>query len=102
MKRGYGLSRKQRKLISLVVLLATFVVWFGQSRGWFGTIAQQAEVNQPGLYSIDHFVDGDTIAVNMNDKVETIRFVGVDTPETHKPNTPVQCYGPDAADFTKK
>jgi micrococcal nuclease len=59
------------------------------------------ERDQPGLYSINHFVDGDTIAVNMNGKVETIRFVGIDTPETHKPNTPVQCYGPAAAAFTK-
>ena len=38
----------------------------------------------------------------MNGKVETIRLIGVDTPETHKPNTPVQCYGPEAAAYTKK
>jgi micrococcal nuclease len=37
----------------------------------------------------------------MNGKVEKVRLVGVDTPETHKPNTPVQCYGPAAAAFTK-
>lgn len=37
----------------------------------------------------------------MNGHNETIRFIGVDTPETHKPNTPVQCYGPEAAAFTK-
>lgn len=48
-----------------------------------------------------HFVDGDTIAVDMNGKVETVRFIGIDTPETHKPDTPVQCYGPAAAAFTK-
>ncbi len=58
--------------------------------------------SQPGLYSIDHFVDGDTIAVNMNGAVETVRMIGVDTPETHRPNTPVQCYGPEAADYTKR
>jgi micrococcal nuclease len=46
-------------------------------------------------------VDGDTIAVDMNGKTEKVRFVGVDTPETHKPNAPVQCYGPAAAAFTK-
>lgn len=62
---------------------------------------QKAEKNQPGLYSINHFVDGDTFAVNMNGSVETIRFIGVDTPETHKPNTPVQCYGEKAAAYTK-
>ena len=38
----------------------------------------------------------------MNGKVETIRMIGVDTPETHKPNTPVQCYGPEASDYTKR
>jgi endonuclease YncB( thermonuclease family) len=57
--------------------------------------------NDPGLYTINHFVDGDTIAVNMNGSVEKVRFIGIDTPETHKPNTPVQCYGPAAAAFTK-
>jgi endonuclease YncB( thermonuclease family) len=57
--------------------------------------------HQPGLYSVSHFVDGDTIAVNMNGHSEKVRFVGVDTPETHKPNTPVQCYGPAAAAYTK-
>ena len=59
------------------------------------------ESNQPGLYSINHFIDGDTVAVNMNGSVETVRMIGVDTPETHKPNTPVQCYGETAASYTK-
>lgn len=37
----------------------------------------------------------------MNGRSETVRMIGVDTPETHKPNTPVQCYGPAAAAYTK-
>lgn len=69
--------------------------------GWLNNLSQSAQQNQPGLYSINHYVDGDTIAVNMNGSVETIRFIGVDTPETHKPNTPVQCFGPQAAAYTK-
>ncbi|HEX5394977.1 MAG TPA: thermonuclease family protein [Candidatus Saccharimonadales bacterium] len=56
---------------------------------------------QPGLYDVTKFVDGDTISVNMNGTEETIRFIGVDTPETHRPETPVQCFGPQAADYTK-
>lgn len=48
-----------------------------------------------------HFVDGDTIQVDMNGTRETIRFIGMDTPETHKPNTPLQCYGLDASAFTQ-
>jgi micrococcal nuclease len=68
---------------------------------WFKNGEQTAEQSQPGLYSIHNFIDGDTIAVNMNGHVETVRMIGVDTPETHRPNTPVQCYGPQAAAFTK-
>ena len=60
----------------------------------------QLSANAPGTYSINHFVDGDTIAINMDGSVEKVRFIGVDTPETHKPNTPVQCYGPAAANYT--
>jgi micrococcal nuclease len=69
--------------------------------GWIGQAGQAAQRDQPGLYSINHFIDGDTIAINMNGHVESVRFIGIDTPETHKPNTPVQCYGPVAAAFTK-
>jgi micrococcal nuclease len=47
-------------------------------------------------------VDGDTIDVNMNGTTERIRMIGVDTPETKKPDSPVQCYGPEASDFAKQ
>ncbi len=57
---------------------------------------------EPGSYAVKKFVDGDTIIVDMNGTEETVRFIGVDTPETHKPNTPVQCYGPEAAAYTKQ
>lgn len=75
--------------------------WLDHRFGSVKQIGQAISANQPGLYAIDHFIDGDTIAVKMDGHVEKVRFVGVDTPETHKPNTPVQCYGPVAAAFTK-
>ena len=56
----------------------------------------------PGFYKVVRDVDGDTIIVNMDGKDESVRFIGVDTPETHKPNSPVQCFGPQASDFTKQ
>jgi micrococcal nuclease len=46
-------------------------------------------------------VDGDTIDVSIGGKRERVRLIGIDTPETKKPNTPVQCYGPEATKFTK-
>lgn len=98
----YLLNRKQRNFVTVIVLILTLGVWVAQDQGWLKNAGQVAETSQPGFYSINHFIDGDTIAVNMNGKVETVRFVGIDTPETHKPNTPVQCFGPDAAAETKK
>jgi micrococcal nuclease len=95
-------QRHRKKVIPLFVALALAAISIlGQHHAWFNSAAQVAQTDQPGLYIINHFVDGDTIAVNMNGKSETLRFVGVDTPETHKPRTPVQCYGPAAAAFTK-
>ena len=96
------MSRRRRQTsFSLLVLILVAFIALGQKQGWFGLASKGVITNQPGLYSIAHFVDGDTIAVNMTGSVETIRFIGIDTPETHKPNTPVQCYGPAAATYTQ-
>ncbi len=51
-------------------------------------------------YYVTKVDDGDTIKVVMNGKTETIRFIGVDTPETHDPRKSVQCYGEAASEFT--
>lgn len=99
MTRGYK-NGPRRWLVALLIGLAG-LLFFGQKAGWATEITQTIARNQPGLYAVSQFVDGDTIAVDMNGHAEKIRFIGVDTPETHKPNTPVQCYGPAAAAFTK-
>jgi micrococcal nuclease len=45
-------------------------------------------------------VDGDTIEIELDGGREDLRLIGIDTPETVKPGTPVQCYGPRASAFT--
>jgi micrococcal nuclease len=47
-------------------------------------------------------VDGDTIEVRLGGRAEDVRLIGVDTPETVKPDTPVQCFGERASHFTKR
>ncbi|WCB92414.1 Thermonuclease [Baekduia alba] len=46
-------------------------------------------------------VDGDTLVVTFDrgGSEERVRYIGVDTPETVKPNTPVQCFGKKASAF---
>jgi micrococcal nuclease len=46
-------------------------------------------------------VDGDTIDVELGDATERVRLLGIDTPETVKPDAPVECFGPEASARTK-
>lgn len=88
--------RRKHYWLGLLALLVGIMFTWAQPDA-----ANNLQNHQPGSYAVAHFVDGDTIAVNMNGHQEKVRFIGIDTPETHKPNTPVQCYGPAAAAFTK-
>jgi endonuclease YncB( thermonuclease family) len=94
--------RYRRQKFSLLGFILALVFVAAAQAGWLNGPAEKAQQSSPGLYSISHFVDGDTIAVDMNGSVETIRMIGIDTPETHRPNTPVQCYGPEAAAYTER
>lgn len=47
-------------------------------------------------------IDGDTIKVEFSNKrIETVRMLLIDTPESVKPNTPVQPFGKEAANFLR-
>lgn len=49
------------------------------------------------LYDVVGIADGDTIRVRIDGVKESIRIIGLDTPETKKPKTPVQCFGKEAS-----
>jgi micrococcal nuclease len=51
---------------------------------------------------VTRVIDGDTIEVRIGGRTEDVRLIGVDTPETLKPGTPVQCFGPRASRFIKR
>jgi micrococcal nuclease len=52
-----------------------------------------------GSYYVRRVVDGDTIIV---DPEATIRLIGVNTPETVKPEHPIEPWGLEAAEFTRE
>jgi micrococcal nuclease len=47
-------------------------------------------------------IDGDTVRVHFENRTETVRYIGVDTPETVKPGEPVQCFGKRASGFNRR
>jgi len=53
-------------------------------------------------FEVIRVVDGDTIVVAFNHEPETVRLIGINTPETVAPNRPVDCYGPEASAFLKE
>ncbi len=52
--------------------------------------------------TVTRVVDGDTIEVFDNNKVNKIRLIGVNTPETLDPRKEVECFGLESSMFLKK
>lgn len=51
---------------------------------------------------ITRTVDGDTVRLVIFGQDQAVRLIGVDTPETKDRRKPVQCYGKEASEYTKK
>ena len=59
-------------------------------------VAPPSEPTREGVV-LDHVVDGDTLDVRFpDDSTSSVRLIGIDTPETHRPGTPIECGGPQA------
>lgn len=79
--------------------MATLLAAASISGWWLG---DQRRTAQPQVRVIEA-IDGDTVVVALADgTTDTVRLLGVDTPETHHPTKPVQCFGPEAAAYTAR
>jgi micrococcal nuclease len=47
-------------------------------------------------------VDGDTIRVDLPSGEEAVRYIGIDTPESVKPGSPVECFAKRASAFNER
>jgi micrococcal nuclease len=86
----------RRGALRAPLFIAAVLVVLAVSKGC-GSGGDSAEPSGPVDAHVTHVVDGDTIDVRMPDgEEESVRYIGIDTPETVKPDTPVQCGGPEA------
>lgn len=72
-------------------------------------VESKAEAEQPVVVSdsavekiadtsrVVKVIDGDTVTVETNGAQETIRIIGINTPETVDPRKPVECFGQEAS-----
>jgi micrococcal nuclease len=58
------------------------------------------DLSKAEICPVLNVVDGDTITVYRNGQAETIRLIGVDTPETNDPRKEIQFYGEEASTFS--
>jgi micrococcal nuclease len=83
------------------LLAAGFVA--GLALAAVGCAAGRAGSSDPAgdaLPTVVEVVDGDTIVVRFGRGRETVRLLGVDTPETKHPTKPAECFGKEASEYT--
>ena len=85
--------------VALLLVVALFVarVWVGGGGSDEGGDVGSTPAGHAVSAQVVRVIDGDTIEVSIGGQEEDVRYIGVDTPETVKPGTPVQCYGPQAS-----
>ncbi len=81
-----------RLIITLIVLLA----------GYLSQVVGPPPETDLMQATIAKHVDGDTIVVTIDGKQETVRLIGIDTPEVDGPYTNAEPYGAEASRFTKE
>src|SRR5437660_5022484 len=101
--------RRVAAVLAVLALIVTVrVAWGSRDGGSAPPVIDPGPVESPQIpaaafsASVVRVVDGDTFLARVGSGPDVrVRVIGIDTPETVKPNTPVRCYGPQASAFTK-
>lgn len=87
----------------LALLAALFLAQLGCAL-WPGPTPTPEVTPGPGqeIAKVVEVVDGDTIKVEMNGQIYTVRYIGIDTPELHHPSKPVEYFAKEAYEANKR
>lgn len=102
-RRFHYAGRKTLSLLLLAMVLGGLVA--ADRFGAFGSkpVPDWSKYHNQ-TFRVARAVDGDTFHLDVSDgkhKTTCVRLWGVDTPETVRPNSPVEYFGPEASAFTK-
>lgn len=91
------LRRRPAIVLALAATLAAATIGGAAGIGEIGGGSPGLEGPEgPHAAEVVRVIDGDTIVVRIAGRTERVRYIGIDTPETVKPGTPVECFGPEA------
>ncbi len=60
-----------------------------------------SNLEEKNMVQVTKVVDGDTIEVMIEGREESVRLIGIDTPETVDPRRPMGCFGKEASNQAK-
>jgi micrococcal nuclease len=83
----------------VLLLIAIALLLFGEGDG---DDPEQAPGGREIFARVTRVVDGDTVEVRVGDRLEDIRYIGLDTPESVAPDEPEECFGKQAAKFNSR
>lgn len=97
-------SRRRLALLLLLVAAAAAVWWLARGSDTDappaagpGSPTEVRPASAVGPLTVRRVVDGDTIIVLRDGAEERVRLLGIDTPESVQPDSPVECFGPEAS-----
>jgi micrococcal nuclease len=96
------MAKKNSRMLAVMVIVVALLVGLARISKIFPPIA--TEMPPPaflseGFHRVERVVDGDTLLLENRAR---IRLIGVDTPETVRPDHPVEPFGPEATEFTRE
>lgn len=88
--------------LATISVLAVVVALLGAGCTNRSTAGDDARAGRAGAGAAEvvRVVDGDTIVVRLDGAEERVRLLGIDTPESVDPRSPVECFGKEAAAHT--
>jgi len=113
----YSVKKRRFAEVALWLILLGIVIWFNYPAANVGTKADiltgssiHTDKNPVNgsikddlkLAIVTKVVDGDTFHYEENGQKNTVRMMGIDTPETVDPRKLVQCFGKEASMETKR
>lgn len=93
-------GRAHPPLGAVAVLWALLALVGSSACGSSGEVDASA-AGEPNA-TVTRVVDGDTIMVETGGVEERVRLIGIDTPETVKPGTEVECFGKEASSHAQE
>lgn len=95
------MSVGKRTVIGIVVAIFIVVIVLAV---YFTVVSSKKKTTSlpvKSLHKVIKVVDGDTIMVEIDGREETVRLIGVDSPEIVDISKPVQCFAKESSDFAR-